>query len=78
MLPAIGATAHHQTGQAAPLEAAQTLADLPGGEAHQGFATGFLVAGQHQGIQGQRIDFRGGRLLLDQTAEDASFGSSQR
>ena len=75
VLPAVGAAAHHQPDQAAPLELAQALADLAGREVHHRIAAGLLVAGEDQGIEGQRIGFRGGRLLLDEAAERTASNS---
>ena len=73
VLPAVGATAHHQFGEAATFEGAQALADLTLGQVHHGFAAGFLIARRDQCVQRQRIGFRAGRLFLDQRAEDADF-----
>ncbi|MCY1244862.1 hypothetical protein D9M72_579620 [compost metagenome] len=73
MFPAVGAAAHHQSGEAASFEGAQALTDLARRQVHHWLAAGFLVAGNHQGIEGQGIGFRAGGLLLDQRAQNADF-----
>ncbi|MNP45532.1 hypothetical protein D3C76_1394610 [compost metagenome] len=77
MLPAIGAAAHHQSGKTAPFKCAQALPDLTLAQVHHRFAAGFLVAGGNHGIEGQRVGFRAGGLLLDQATEDAQLGAAQ-
>ncbi|MOA48584.1 hypothetical protein D3C78_1713460 [compost metagenome] len=73
MFPAVGAAAHHQFGKAATFQRPQALADLARVEVHHRFAAGLLVAGQYQGVEGQRVGLGIGGLFLDQRAEDAGF-----
>ena len=73
VLPAVGTAAHHQPGKTTPLQRPQALADLALIEVHHRFAAGFLIAGQHQRVEGQRIGFRAGGLFFDQRTENADF-----
>ncbi|MNI86779.1 hypothetical protein D3C73_1439020 [compost metagenome] len=73
MLPAVGAAAHDQFGKAATFESAQALADLTLRKVHHRFTAGFLIAGNDQRIERQRIGFRAGGLLLDQRTQNADF-----
>ncbi|MNR19974.1 hypothetical protein D3C85_1367930 [compost metagenome] len=77
VFPAVGAAAHHQSGEAASFKGAQAMADLARCEVHHRLAAGFLVAGNHQGIEGQGIGFRAGGLFLDQRTQNADFRAAE-
>jgi len=77
MLPAVGAAAHDQAGKAATFQGAPALAHLALAAVPARIATGFLVAGDHQCVEGQRVGFGAGGLFLDQAAQDADFRAVQ-
>ncbi len=59
--------------QAAPAQRRQRPLDIVVGVRDHRFPAGRLIAGVSQGVQGQRIAVRCGRLLFDQAAQDADL-----
>ncbi|MNP48081.1 hypothetical protein D3C76_1421730 [compost metagenome] len=77
MFPAVGPAAHDQSGETTPFQGTQALPDLALAQVHHRFTAGFLIAGDDQRIEGQRIGFRAGGLFLDQGAENAQLCAAQ-